>query len=144
VDPSAAPSQEDTTLSLAQISTPLQLPDAESLTQSKHLYSIATHTNIRSMTIKEDIEFYLFMDMQAKYQWTSFNMTPQKWVIATTEYSKWLEEFSAKNSCLMIKKHPRALMDLLREIEPKIANCIIRGDFVCKSACVLQSHNLFT
>jgi hypothetical protein len=96
------------------------------------------------MTIKEDVEFYLFMDMRAEYQWTSFNMTPRKWVIAKTEYNKQLEELSAKNSHLMIKKHPRALMDLLGEIEPKIADRIIRGDFMCKSSRVLQSHNLFT
>jgi hypothetical protein len=84
------------------------------------------------MSIKEDTEFYLFMDMHADHKWVSFNMTPHKWVAATTEYNTRLEALNATNSRLTIKKNPRALMDLLGVIEPKITECIIKGDFVCE------------
>jgi hypothetical protein len=79
------------------------------------------------MAIKGDDEFFLFMDMRAERQWTSFNMTSRKWVGATTSYNIRLE---AKNIAA-VKKNPRALVDLLGRIEPKISKRIIDQDFKC-------------
>lgn len=81
------------------------------------------------MTIKGETEFYLFMDMREEKQWASFSMNAPKWVAAAQEYNTRLEAQSSGAS--VIKKHPRALMDLLGEIEPKISARIATGDYTC-------------
>jgi hypothetical protein len=84
------------------------------------------------MSLKGVGEFYLFMDMRAEFQWASFNMTPQKWVIATQEYNTRLEALNSARQCRSVTKNPRALMEMLGDIEVKIADRIARKDFVCK------------
>lgn len=124
---------ESTDLLLAKLSTPLSLPDGDRLTRSERLFSIATHTDVRSMALKGDDEFFLFMDMRAEKQWASFNMTSRKWVAATQEFNARLEALNIKKNNPTVRKNPRALMDLLGQIEPKISERIIRNDFICKS-----------
>ena len=63
---------------LAAISAQLKLPDPQGLTRSEWLFSIATQSDIQALTIKENEEFYLFMDMRAENGWASFNLTSQK------------------------------------------------------------------
>jgi hypothetical protein len=72
------------------------------------------------------------MDMRAKKQWVSFNMTSHRWLTATQEYNTQLQALNEAKNCLTIKKNPRALMNLLGEIEAKISERIMKNDFVCK------------
>jgi len=104
------------------------------LTRSELLFSIATQIDARSLLIQGDTEFFLFMDMRAELQWASFNMTSRKWVIATEAYNIRLAELYKKQGIqLATKKNPRALMDKLGQLEPKIANRIATNDFTCES-----------
>ena len=84
------------------------------------------------MTIKGTDEFHLFMDMRAENGWASFNMTSRKWVMATNDYNMRLAVLNLSKNCTTIEKNPRALLDLLGEIEPKISDWIIKNDFMCK------------
>lgn len=54
---------------------PLPPPPTAGLTRSQLLFSIGTAMDIRSLAVHGDTEFYLFMDMRAEFQWTSFAMT---------------------------------------------------------------------
>ena len=94
------------------------------------------------MSIKADTEFYLFMDMRAEHQWASFNMTPKKWVIATQAYNSRLEALNKTEHRATITKNPRALMDMLGEVESKVANRLLKNDFVCKLKSHLAHHDL--
>ena len=67
-----------------------QLPvsqDLQPLTKSHRIFSIATRTDVRSLTIFGDIEFFLFMKMRAEWKWASFMMTSHKWVSETAEFN---------------------------------------------------------
>jgi hypothetical protein len=129
----AVSAHNNTDESLAKLSSPLKLPDSSQLTRSQRLFSIATQTDIRSLTIKGDVEFYLFMDMRAEKQWASFNMTSHRWLTASQEYNARLRVLNEAKNCLTIKKNPRALMKLLGDVEARISDRIIKGDFICKS-----------
>jgi hypothetical protein len=118
---------------LIHLSTPLKLTDSSKLTRSQCLFAVATRTDPRSMAIKEDYEFFLFMDMRAEFQWASFNMTSRKWVMATQAYNTRLEAINSSKNRATIKKNPRALMDFLGAIEPKISERIIKQDFFCEA-----------
>jgi hypothetical protein len=131
-DHSHIPPSERADLPLANLSTPLTLPDGEGLTRSERLFTIATHTDVRSMALKADDEFFLFMDMRAEEKWASFNMTSHKWVTATQKYNARLEALNIKKNRPTVKKNPRALMDLLGQVEPKVSERIIKNNFVCK------------
>jgi len=82
------------------------------------------------MSIRDDREFYLFMDMRTENQWASFNMTPKKWVAATHDYNKRLEALNMTRHHQTIAKMPKALMEMLGDVETKIANRILKNDFV--------------
>lgn len=97
------------------------------------IFSIATRSDAQSMVIQGDTQFYLFMDMREEKQWASFNMNGPKWVSATHEYNTRLEAQCQASGSLMIKKHPRALMDKLGDIEPKINARITTGNYKCLS-----------
>jgi hypothetical protein len=105
------------------------------LTRSQLLFSILTGINVRALSIETGDEFFLFMDMREELGWVSYNMTPRRWVLATTTYNSRLEALnSAKNVITTIPKHPRALMEHLGVIEMKIASRIARNDFTCRSS----------
>ncbi|KAH9939540.1 hypothetical protein B0H21DRAFT_698307, partial [Amylocystis lapponica] len=98
-------------------------------TPSQRLFSIATGIHPRSMTISSNDEFYLFMDMRSEKKWASFEMSPRKWVIAANDYNARLETFNRSRGSTTIRKTPRALMDKLGEIEPKILARIASGRY---------------
>ncbi|KAH9952137.1 hypothetical protein B0H21DRAFT_684053 [Amylocystis lapponica] len=98
-------------------------------TPSQRLFSIATGIHPRSMTISSNDEFYLFMDLRNEKKWASFEMSPRKWVIAANEYNTRLEAFNRSKGASTIRKTPRALMDKLGEIEPKILARIASGRY---------------
>jgi hypothetical protein len=132
-----------TKLLLARLCAPLKLPNLSQLTHSQRLFSIATDTDVRMLVIKEQHEFFLFMDIRADWQWTSFSMTPRKWVLATEHYNSCLEDLNKKASSPTIKKNPRALMEALGGVEEKVTSRLIKNDFICtQSSLVLPVRPL--
>jgi len=131
-NPMVAVPPADTAPSLAALSVPLQLPDAQKLTRSERLFSMATQIDVRALSIKDSEEFFLFMEMRAEKAWVSFNMTSQRWVHATHQYNQRLQAMNIKKNCDTIKKNPRALLDLLGDVEMKISNRIAKNNYVCK------------
>lgn len=107
-------------------------PELQKLTKSQRLFSLATKVDIRSLKISTNIEFYLFMDMRSEEQWTSFKMTSRKWVTATDEYNRRLEDSNKKERCETFKKNPRALLDKLIEIEVSVLKRLVTQKFTCK------------
>ena len=73
------------------------------------------------------------MEMRAEFQWTSFAMTFQKSVSAAHIYNERLEQKTRVQGVLFIKKNPRALMEKLGEIEPKISKRLLTKNFKCLS-----------
>ncbi|RDB21084.1 hypothetical protein Hypma_011838 [Hypsizygus marmoreus] len=110
----------------------LPLPHGSRLTRSELLFSISTQTDIHSLSVRTDDEFFLFMDMRAEGKWTSFGMTSRQWVHAADAYNARLEELSKAKKIPFIKKNPRALVDKLGEVEPKIIKRIATGNFIAK------------
>lgn len=120
-------------LSESSLMQPLPPPPTARLTRSQLLFSIGTAMDIQSLAVQGDIEFYLFMDMRGEFQWTSFAMTSQKWVTATHVYNERLEHQTRVQGVLFIRKNPRALMEKLGEIEPKISKRLLTKNFKCSS-----------
>lgn len=121
-------------MSLENLRRPLKLPaalQAKGLTRSEILFSAKTSIDARALKIVGDDEFYLFMDMRAECQWTSFGMTAVKWASATQLYNTRLEALAKEKHFEAIKKSPRALADKLNEIEPKIMERIRRKEYTC-------------
>lgn len=119
---------------LQNLRRPLKLPlalQAKGLTRSEILFSVKTSIDARALKILGDDEFYLFMDMRAECQWTSFGMTAIKWASATQLYNTRLEALAREKHFNAIKKSPRALADKLNEIKPKIMERIRRKDYTC-------------
>ena len=133
--PVVPPSRQvpSTSNTLSALSTPLPLPELSQLTRSQLIFSAGTTINPRSLTIERGIEFFLFMDMRATHQWSSFTMNSRKWVGATKMYNEVLaKDRKSKGLSEVIKKNPRALMDKLGEIEPMIMKRLATNDFKCK------------
>jgi hypothetical protein len=113
---------------------PLSLPESlrdNGLTQSQLLFSIGTCIDPRAIQITEDNEFYLFMDMHAEFQWTSFGMMTAKWATATKVYNEKLKALGKNKNIEIFKKNPRALMEKLNEIEPKISERLLSKNYIC-------------
>ena len=102
-------------------------PEFKKLTRSQRLFSLATRTDVRSLEISGDCEFYLFMAMRAERQWASFRMTPQKWVTETMEYNSRLQ----KEDPMAIAKNPRALLDKLIAMEVTIIDRVATNNYKC-------------
>jgi hypothetical protein len=114
----------------------LERPDSRALTRSQRLFSIATNIDVRSIAIKEDHEFFLFMEMRQECQWSSFSLTSKKWVAATHEYNTRLEALNLQNGVPHVKKNPRALVEKMEEVEAIITQRINAGDYKCKLTCL--------
>ena len=101
------------------------------LTRSQLIFSLATQTDPRTLTIQRGDEFFLFMDLRAEHQWASYKMTSHKWILATKAYNLRLQSSCSLNGHSYIAKNPRALMDKLSEIEQIIAHRITTGNYMC-------------
>ncbi|KAJ7166768.1 hypothetical protein C8R46DRAFT_1351047 [Mycena filopes] len=97
------------------------------LTASQRFFSSATGTDPRSLAIHQGQEFFLFMDMRREFGWKSYDMNSRKWVTATTEYNSRLRRLPGGNQ--FIAKNPRALLEKLGEMEPKIATRLANNNF---------------
>ncbi|KAJ7601836.1 hypothetical protein DFH06DRAFT_1351920 [Mycena polygramma] len=128
-----APSNSRTRLSVTDLDTPLaqlvQQPGLPKLTPSQQLFSKYTGVNPRALKVGDGAEFFLLMNMRAEFQWKSFEMTPKRWVEATVEYNTRLQTAAGNSGPEVVKKHPRALMEKLGEIEPKIIQRIANNNF---------------
>lgn len=107
-------------------------PKLAALSRSERLFSIATKIDIRSLSISEKDEFHLFMEMRKERQWTSWNMTSNRWVKETIEYNQRLTDVNKKADKPTIEKNPRALFEKLASIEAKILDRIATSNYLCK------------
>ena len=73
------------------------------------------------------------MNMRRDNSWTSFGMTPTKWVAAAQDYNLRLGEYNRSRGKITIFKTPRALMEKLADVESKILVRIASNNFVCES-----------
>ncbi|KAL6299496.1 hypothetical protein BKA93DRAFT_829872 [Sparassis latifolia] len=114
--------------------TALRLPQftISGLTASQQLFSIATGINALSISITTDDEFYLFMDLRSEQKWVSYSMSPQQWVMAANDYNTRFEAHSRSRGRTAIRKTPRALMEKLGEIEPKVLARLASGHYTCE------------
>ena len=110
---------------------PLPLPRHPELTRSQLIFSIATSTDPRSLTIERKDEFFLFMDMRTEYRWASYSMTCRKWVTATGIFNTRLEEKREGENLEFVRKNPCALMDKLSEVEQQVIQRVATGNFAC-------------
>ncbi|KAJ7753101.1 hypothetical protein DFH07DRAFT_744655, partial [Mycena maculata] len=90
-------------------------------------------TGIHPRTLKIDsgAEFYLCTEFRELLQLKSFEMTSRKSVQVTIEYNNRLQAAAAKSGKSLIEKHPRALLEKLGKIEPKITKCITDKNYKC-------------
>ncbi|KAJ6491109.1 hypothetical protein C8R45DRAFT_826035, partial [Mycena sanguinolenta] len=109
-------------------------PAPSKLTPSQQFFAILTHTDPRAFKNNQGAEFFLFMDLRAELQWKSYEMTPKKWADSTITYNTRLQ---FRPGYTAPKKRPRALMDKLCEMEPKIMQCLTDRNF--QSKCEFDS-----
>ncbi|KAJ6460701.1 hypothetical protein C8R47DRAFT_1226202 [Mycena vitilis] len=131
--PKPAPLTSSTNLSLSELNAPLPQPIdgtvSGKLTPSQRLFATATGVDPRALKIGKGSEFFLFMNMRKEFQWKSFEMTPKRWVEATMAYNSRRQAAGGNTGIPVIKKHPRALLEKMAEIEPQILRRISANDF---------------
>lgn len=108
------------------------IPFLQGLTPSECLFSVTTRIDIRSLEIKTDREFYLFVKVRAERKWVSYKMSPQKWVAETRLYNERLEKKTKEEGGQFVSKTPRALINKLSEMEDKVLMRLATDDFKCK------------
>jgi hypothetical protein len=128
----AAPTTPDSHATNLSMLLPIPKNLAQGLTRLQHLLSIATGINPLVLMISKDEEFILFMDLCAQHQWKSFMMTSHRWVMATQIYNERLIKQNMARGVPTIEKKLRALMDKLGDIEGKIIEWILTGNYKCE------------
>ncbi|CAK5283262.1 unnamed protein product [Mycena citricolor] len=93
------------------------------LTKTQILFMAGTKTDPRSLKIEYGNEFFMFMDLRAEYGWRLVNMTPKRWIEATSQLNLKLG-LTGK-----LLKSPRALLDKLARVEKDILQRIATGSF---------------
>ncbi|KAI0658953.1 hypothetical protein C8Q70DRAFT_933744 [Cubamyces menziesii] len=111
----------------------LPTPIISGLTPSQRIVSVATGVDPRCLLISngESDAFFLFMRLRKEYQWASFKMTPFDWVCAASHYNREVDRLKREHGKSLIYKTPRALMEKLGEIEPKILARIASANYRC-------------
>ncbi|KAI0323780.1 hypothetical protein GY45DRAFT_1264040, partial [Cubamyces sp. BRFM 1775] len=109
----------------------LPRPTISGLTRSQRVISIATGIDPRSLTFTrgESDAFFLFMRLRKEHRWASFSMTPFDWVCAASRYNLEVDRLKRERGLALTYKTPRALMEKLGEIEPRILARLMSGDF---------------
>jgi hypothetical protein len=72
------------------------------------------------------------MKLRAEHQWKSYSMTSRRWVVATDLYNTCLTDQNMSAQIQTVPKKPRALMEKLGEVEGKVIDRILTGNFKCK------------
>ncbi|KAK7062280.1 hypothetical protein R3P38DRAFT_3167271 [Favolaschia claudopus] len=123
--------------SLAQLTAPLPLPAASTgskkLTRTQQFFASSTGTDPQSLSIQHGAEWHLFMRLRSKLQWRAVDMTPKKWVTATTAYNNELRTLPTSSKQSLAPKNPRALVQQLGDIETKITQRIANKNFASQS-----------
>ena len=131
---------------IEQLSTRLPLPKhLEQLTRSGALFARLTRVDPRSLSIREDAEHFLFVELREKHQWASFRMKPSDYVHATEIYNAELEKICRGSSRTFVKKNPRALLDKLGDFEDKVTRRLATQDFKCAyfiTRCIATLSNI--
>ncbi|KAJ7615765.1 hypothetical protein DFH06DRAFT_1365836 [Mycena polygramma] len=129
--PSPSPAAVPADVSLEELTAPLPKPKTPDgfpkLTRSQQFFNASTGTDPRSLKIHQGQEIYLFMDMRREFNWRSYEMTSRTWVASTAEYNTRLRRLSG--GAQFIQKNPRALLEMLGDIEPKIVDRILTNNF---------------
>ncbi|KAJ6463118.1 hypothetical protein C8R47DRAFT_992805 [Mycena vitilis] len=119
------------TASLEELTAPLPKPKIAAglpkLTRSQQFFNASTGTDPRSLKIHKGVEFFLFMDMRREFRWKSYEMTSRTRVDSTAEYNVRLRKLPG--GAQFIPKNPRALLEMLGEIELKIAERLLANNF---------------
>ncbi|KAI1782342.1 hypothetical protein LXA43DRAFT_906053 [Ganoderma leucocontextum] len=111
-------------------------PTVSGLTRSQRVFSIASggvHPSSLSLTSIDYQEFNLFLRLRSRYRWTTSTMSPYHWVCAASVYNKELEQLNETTHTPRPLKTPRALMDKLFQLEPKLIARIISEDYDARS-----------
>ncbi|OBZ65553.1 hypothetical protein A0H81_14418 [Grifola frondosa] len=120
------------TASVSSSLSMLPLLTISGLSRSQRIFSVATGINVLSLSITAKHEYLVFMDLRLEQQWTSFAMTPRKWVTAANDYNARLESVNRSNGRSTIYKTPRALMEKLGAVEPEILSRFASSNFTSK------------
>ncbi|KAI1789749.1 hypothetical protein LXA43DRAFT_892226 [Ganoderma leucocontextum] len=118
--------------------TPICLP-APVITgqmRSQRIISAATGFDPRSLKFPKDdnVGYFLFMDLRAKYKWVTHGMTAGMWVEAASIYNAALKAKKTGASITpIIRKMPRALMEKLQEIESVVHHRKKNNDYKSRS-----------
>ncbi|KAI1782538.1 hypothetical protein LXA43DRAFT_905505 [Ganoderma leucocontextum] len=111
-------------------------PVITGLTPSQRMFSVASGgIDPRSLSLAsiDYDEFSLFLRLRAEGKWATYNMSPYNWVCAASVYNKELEKLNQSTQKMRPLKTPRALMDKLFQLEPKLIGCIITGNYQSRS-----------
>ncbi|KAI1792880.1 hypothetical protein LXA43DRAFT_972225 [Ganoderma leucocontextum] len=111
-------------------------PAISGLTPSQHMFSVASGgIDPRSLSLAniDYDEFSLFLRLRAEGQWATYMMSPYHWVCAASVYNKELEKLNQSTQKMRPLKTPRALMDKLFQLEPKLIARIISGQYASRS-----------
>ncbi|KAI1788922.1 hypothetical protein LXA43DRAFT_893783 [Ganoderma leucocontextum] len=111
-------------------------PVISGLTPSQRMFSVASGgIDPRSLSLAsiDYDEFSLFLRLRAEGKWASYMMSPYNWVCAASIYNKELEKLNQRTQKTRPLKTPRALMDKLFHLEPKLIACIISGNYQSRS-----------
>lgn len=110
------------------------------LTPSQALFSSGTKVDVRSIQIKTDPEYFLFVQMRKEFQWLSYKMTPRRYTAETREYNTRLEALARKDRFEYIAKRPQALVSKLVEFEVKVLDRLFTSNYKCE--CYLEPFSL--
>jgi hypothetical protein len=120
---------------ITDLEAPLPLPATNfdpKLTRSALFFSLATGINPLALSIATQEEFILFMEMRAQHQWKSYEMTSRRWVAAAELYNSCLVKQNEARHIPTVSKKPRALMEKLGEVELKVIERILTGNYKCE------------
>ena len=114
---------------LSVVTLCLPTPNVSGTTKSQRIISAATGFPTQSMKFSnDDVEFFLFMNLRAQYQWATHKMTSVSWVEATSIFNAALE----KKKPGAFRKTPRALMEKLESVEKQVHYRKKRNDYRCE------------
>lgn len=127
----------------ARLAELLPLPHnrAPGLTRSQMLFAIATRIDPRSLTIRDDSEYFLPTEPRERHQ----RATTPKDRVKAAEPPDEAPDLHRRTKGLLLpaKKNPRAIMDELNKTEIKVLDRIARQDFACtylQSCVVFPPH----
>ncbi len=144
--PSPSPASASTTQVVAIPDTVhFPRPVISGLTRSQRMFSVASggiDLDSLSLTSIDYAEFCLFLRLRVENRWATYTMSPYNWVCAASVYNKELQKLNQSTQKKRALKTPRALMDKLFQLEPKLIGRIISGNYDCTFLTASHQHIL--